>query len=95
MSFFAGWVDTEISGQVAKAVCDKMVAPFTGQPDAKITTAVSPFVACVASERGIINQDQCLLAVVGNSAIKPMQLQDIVNSYKALGASFIETLKLP
>lgn len=95
MSFFAGWVDTEIRGQVAKVVCDKMAAPFAGRSGAKITTTVSPFVTCVASERGIIDQDQCLLAVVGNSVIKPLQLQDIVNSYKTLGASFIETLKLP
>lgn len=95
MSFLAGWVDSDISNQVAKAVCERMAAPIVRQTGAKITTSITPFVSCVASDKGFINQDQCLLAVVGNSAVNPLQLQEIIRRYQTQGMDFIRSVKAP
>jgi asparagine synthase (glutamine-hydrolysing) len=94
MNFLAGWVGGGISDEATKTALDKMVKSST-KADVNMMTHRSGFVNCVANERNIINQAQCLLGVVGNSAIKPTHLQELVKRYQEQGSAFIQSIKEP
>jgi asparagine synthase (glutamine-hydrolysing) len=94
MNFLAGWVDAEINGQIAKTVCDNMLAP-AAHTERKPVTLTTPFITCMVDAMMVMQQDRCIVAVIGNAAIKPAQLEAIIHDYKKIGPSFIEKVKPP
>lgn len=95
MSFLAGWIDTAVNAQAAKALANGITSATPAHIGADLANYQSPVAVCLASKHASLEQDQIIVAVIGSYGVSTEELKNLINRYKEVGDNFINQISQP
>jgi len=90
MSFFAGWVGTSIIGNDQRQkLAKKLIASQSISNNENYAVRADPFSVCIASEKLMAHDDQCVIIASGKGRREKSWLEKMIASYRWIGDEFV------